>query len=232
MNPGNTASVHPRPAIMSWSSGKDSALALHRARQDPSLRIVGLLSTFNETAGRVAIHGTRRDIARAQAAALDLPLIEVDLPAPCPNAVYEARIGAATRALLAEGVRDWVFGDLFLADIRAYREAQLAPLGIRAHFPLWGSDTGTLAREMLAAGIDAHLVTLDPRHLPAGRCGTAFDASFLDTLPAGVDPCGERGEFHTVVSYAPGFARRLELRRGETVTREGFVYTDFTLAHS
>ncbi|MCC5999597.1 MAG: ATP-binding protein [Pararhodobacter sp.] len=219
-----------RPAVMSWSSGKDSALALHRARQDPSLQIVALLSTFNQDAGRVAIHGTGRAVARAQAAALGLPLIEVDLPDPCPNAEYEARIGAATRALLADGVRDWVFGDLFLADVRAYREAQLAPHGIAAHFPLWGSDTTALAHEMLAAGVEAHLVTLDPRHLPPALCGTRYDAAFLNALPAGVDPCGERGEFHTLVANAPGFAHRLDLLRGQTVQRGGLVCTDFTLA--
>lgn len=204
-------------------------MALHVARQDPTLDIVALLSTFNEGAARVAIHGTRREIARAQAAALGLPLIEVDLPDPCPNDVYEARIGAATRRLMGEGVRDWIFGDLLLADIRAYREAQLAPLGIAAHFPLWGRNTSSLARKMLAAGIDARIVTLDPRHLPATLSGTRYDAAFLDALPNAVDPCGERGEFHTLVADGPGFTRPLHLVRGETVERGGFIYTDFTL---
>lgn len=204
-------------------------MALHVARQDPTLDIVALLSTFNQGAARVAIHGTRREIARAQAAALGLPLIEVDLPDPCRNDVYEARIGAVTRRLMGEGVRDWIFGDLLLADIRAYREAQLAPLGIAAHFPLWGRTTLSLAREMLAAGIDARIVTLDPRHLPATLCGTRYDGAFLDALPGGVDPCGERGEFHTLVADGPGFTRPLDLVRGETVERGGFVYTDFTL---
>lgn len=218
-----------RPAIMSWSSGKDSALALHCARQNPELEVIGLLSTFNETADRVAIHGTRRAIARAQAAALDLPLIEVDLPYPCPNAIYEARVGAATRSLLADGVRDWIFGDIFLSDIRAYREAQLAPHGITAHFPLWGRDTSGLAREMLDVGIVAHVVTLDPTRLPQQMCGRVFDEAFIADLPGDVDPCGERGEFHTIVTHAPGFSRRLAVQRGETVLRDGFVYTDFTL---
>lgn len=204
-------------------------MALHVARQDPTLDIVALLSTFNEGAARVAIHGTRREIARAQAAALGLPLIEVDLPDPCPNDVYEARIGAATRRLMAEGVRDWIFGDLLLEDIRAYREAQLTPLGIRAQFPLWGRDTRSLAREMLAVGIDARIVTLDPRHLPAALCGTRYDAAFLEALPVAVDPCGERGEFHTLVADGPGFTQPLELVRGETLERGGCVYTDFTL---
>ena len=218
-----------RPAVLSWSSGKDSAYALHLARQDPTLKIVALFTTVNEVADRVAIHGTRRSIARAQAAALGLPLITVDLPAPCPNAVYEARLGAAVRSLLAQGVRDWVFGDIFLADIRAYREAQLAPHGITAHFPLWGRDTASLSRAMLAAGIEAHVVTLDPRHLPVTLCGSAYDQGFLDALPAGVDPCGEGGEFHTLVAHGPGFSHRIDLQRGETVQRDGFAYADFTL---
>lgn len=219
-----------RPAVMSWSSGKDSALALHVARQDKALDIVALFSTFNEAAARVAIHGTRLEVARAQAAMLGLPLIEVGLPDPCPNAIYEARFAAAVTALGNDGVRDWVFGDLFLEDIRAYREAQLAPRGVAAHFPLWGRDTAQLARDMLAVGIDARIVTLDPRHLPRALCGSRFDAAFLDALPPPVDPCGERGEFHTLVANAPGFARPLDLIRGETVERGGFVYTDFTLA--
>lgn len=219
----------PRLAVMSWSSGKDSTLALHRARQDPALRVVALLSSFNESAGRVAIHGTRRVIARAQAAALGLPLVEIDLPDPCPNAVYEQRFAAAVDRLAAEGVQDWVFGDLFLQDIRAYREARLVPRGLRAHFPLWGADTATLAREMLAQGITAHVATLDPRHLPAHLCGAPYDAAFLDALPGAVDPCGEYGEFHTLVSDGPGFVRPLPLVRGITVERSGFVYTDFAL---
>ena len=204
-------------------------MALDVARKDRALDIVALVTTFNEDARRVAIHGTRREVARAQAAALGLPLVEVDLPDPCPNDVYEVRIGAAVRRLMADGVRDWVFGDLLLDDIRAYREAQLAPLGIGAHFPLWGRKTDGLAREILAAGIDARIVTLDPRRLPAALCGARFDAAFLDGLPGTVDPCGERGEFHTVVADGPGFAHPLDLVHGETVERGGFVYTDFKL---
>lgn len=218
-----------RPAILSWSSGKDSAMALHVARRDPALKVVALLSTFSETADRVAIHGTRRAVARAQAAALGLPLIEVDLPTPCPNAVYEERLGAAIRQQRAGEVQDWVFGDLFLEDIRAYREAQLAPFGVRAHFPIWGRETAVLAREMLAVGIDARIVTLDPTRLPERLCGARFDAAFLKALPETADPCGERGEFHTLVADGPGFARPLGLIRGETVLRDGFVQTDFTL---
>lgn len=221
--------MSPRPAVMSWSSGKDCTLALHRAREAGELEVVALLSTFNAEAARVSIHGTRREIARAQAAALGLPLIKVDLPFPCSNADYEARIGGVTEGLRAGGVEDWIFGDLFLQDIRAYREAQLQARGLRAHFPLWGADTGELAREMLAVGIEAHVVTLDPAKVPRAMCGARFDRAFLDSLPETVDPCGERGEFHTLVFHGPGFAGPLPLERGETVERDGFVYTDFML---
>lgn len=222
----------PRRAVMSWSSGKDCTLALHRARQEGALEVVALLSTFNETADRVAIHGTRRRVARAQARALGLPLIEVDLPDPCSNADYEARIGAAALRLKDGGVRDWVFGDLFLEDIRHYRESRLAAQGLSAHFPLWGLDTRALAGEMLDLGMDARVVTLDPRLVPRELCGSRFDRAFLDRLPPGVDPCGERGEFHTVVAKGPGFAAPLDLRRGVTVERSGFVYTDFDVSEA
>ncbi|MFC0340714.1 Dph6-related ATP pyrophosphatase [Paracoccus niistensis] len=221
-----------RPAVMSWSSGKDCTLALHRARQEGALDVVALLSTFNETASRVAIHGTRRAVARAQARALGLPLIEVDLPASCSNADYEARIGAASLRLKEQGIRDWIFGDLFLEDIRQYREANLAAQGLSGHFPLWGADTRLLAQEMLDLGLDARIATLDPRLLPGELCGSRYDRAFLDQLPPGVDPCGERGEFHTVVANGPGFAAPLDLRRRETVERSGFVYTDFDLLPS
>lgn len=221
-----------RLAVMSWSSGKDCTLALHRARQEGELEVVALLSTFNETASRVAIHGTRRAVARAQARALGLPLIEVDLPAPCSNADYEARIGAASLRLKEQGIRDWIFGDLFLEDIRRYREANLAAQGLSGHFPLWGADTRLLAQEMLDLGLDARIATLDPRLVPRELCGSRYDRAFLDQLPPEVDPCGERGEFHTVVANGPGFAAPLDLRQGETVERSGFVYTDFDMPPS
>lgn len=228
MSPKNTP--RPRPAVMSWSSGKDSALALHRALQDPNLEIIALLSSFNQTVSRVAIHGTRKEVAKAQAAALGLPLIEVDLPSPCSNAVYEQIMAATVNKLQAEGVNDWIFGDLFLEDIRAYREEMLSPLGINPHFPLWGQDTSQLARNMIKAGIEAYIVTLDPKHLPASLCGARYDHRFLDALPSTVDPCGEYGEFHTVVANSPDFAAPLPLKIGETLERSGFIYTDFSLA--
>lgn len=216
-------------AVMSWSSGKDSAFALAAARAEAELDIVGLVSSFNEVFDRVAVHGTRQDIARAQAKALGLPLIEVPLPHPCSNEIYETRMTQTVQALKDDGITDWVFGDLFLEDVRAYRENLYEPLGIQLHLPLWGCDTAKLAADMLNSGLETYIVTLDPRKLPKNLCGKRFDKNLLDRLPEGVDPCGENGEFHTVVANAPGFSAPLDLDRGETVERSGFVYTDFTL---
>ncbi|MDJ1009626.1 MAG: adenine nucleotide alpha hydrolase [Paracoccaceae bacterium] len=216
-------------AILSWSSGKDSAWALHVARQT-GLAVTGLFTTVNETFSRVAVHGVRREVLRAQADAVGLPLTEVDLPYPCSNEVYEARTGAALARLVDEGLTDMVFGDLFLADIRAYREAQLKPFGITPHFPLWGRPTDALAREMIDGGTKAVVATLDPSKLPKALAGRDFDAGLLADLPAGTDPCAENGEFHTLVWDGPAFAQPVPLRKGETVERDGFVYTDFDLA--
>ena len=218
-----------RAAVMSWSSGKDSAFALQAARQHPDIEIVGLVSSFNETFDRVAIHGTQRAIAIAQAESLGLPLIPVDLPYPCRNEDFDARMGACVERLKAQSIYDWVFGDLFLEDVRAYREERMIKAGLTPHFPLWGQDTTELAQEMLASGLVAHIVTMNPDKMSKELCGAQFCQEFLDQLPEGIDPCGENGEFHTVVSYAPGFTEKLALQRGETVEREGFVYTDFTL---
>lgn len=222
--------MRPPQAILSWSSGKDCAFALHEVRRLGLAEVTGLLTTTNEAAGRVAMHGTRLSLLRAQAAALGLPLTEVPLPWPCSNAEYEARMAAATRAIRERGIRHMVFGDLFLADIRRYREERLAALGITALFPLWGRDTRVLAGEMLAAGLTAHLVTVDPARLPAAFAGRRFDADLLADLPPGTDPCGENGEFHTAVSFAPGFAAPIPVTVGETVTRDGFVYADLVPA--
>ena len=218
-----------KPAVMSWSSGKDSAFALQAARQQTDIEVVGLVSTFNETFDRVAIHGTQREVAKAQAKSLGLPLIEVDLPYPCSNEAYEARIGACVNKLKSQNIYDWIFGDLFLEDVRAYREKQMEGTGLTPHFPLWGKDTQKLAREMLSAKLISHIVTLNPDKVPKDLCGSQYTQGFLDALPEAVDPCGENGEFHTVVSYAPGFAEPLQLQIGETVEREGFIYTDFSL---
>lgn len=215
-------------AILSWSSGKDSAYALHLAR-GAGFDVVGLLTTVNARHGRVAIHGVRREVLRAQAGAAGLPLIEVALPDPCSNAVYEARMAEALERTRAEGVGDVVFGDIHLADVRAYREAQLARAGLRGHFPLWGQETRALAREMLTAGILAYVVSLDTRRLPGASAGARYDADFLRGLPPSVDPCGERGEFHTVVAGGPMFLRPLVLAPGESVERDGYAYRDFAV---
>lgn len=213
-------------AWMSWSSGKDSALALHEARQAGDVEVVGLLTTVNSTADRVAMHAVRRTLLEAQAAALGLPLHAVELPWPCPNEIYEQRMSTAVEAAVADGVERMIFGDLFLADIRAYRETSLAGTGITPMFPLWQRPTGDLAREMLTAGIRAVLTCVDPRQAPAEFAGRWFDEQLLADLPDGVDPCGENGEFHTFVVDGPGFAHPLDVEVGGIVERDGFVFAD------
>ncbi len=172
------------------------------------------------------MHGVREELLDAQAAAVGLPLHKVRIPSPCPNSTYEEAMAQALRIAEADGVHDIVFGDLFLEDVRAYREDRLRPAGFRAHFPLWGRPTAALAREMVRSGVEATICCLDPRKLPARFAGRRLDLPLLDELPPDVDPCGERGEFHTFVSAAPGFAHRLEVRTGVTVERDGFVFTD------
>ncbi|HEY6933786.1 MAG TPA: hypothetical protein VI452_10335 [Marmoricola sp.] len=215
-----------RRAWLSWSSGKDSTLALATAREDPGLEVVGLLTTINADAQRVAMHAVRRSLLAAQADALGLPLHVVELPWPCSNEEYERRMAAAVRAARGDGVTRMVFGDLFLADVRAYREQALAGTGLAPVFPLWGRDTAELAAEMVDRGVRATLTCVDPRQLDAGFAGRAYDADLLADLPPGVDPCGEYGEFHTFVHDGPGFARPLAVRTGEVVARDGFVFAD------
>jgi uncharacterized protein (TIGR00290 family) len=215
--------------LLSWSSGKDSAWALHLLRRQPGIEVIGLLTTLNTQFDRVAMHGTRHAILQAQAAAARLPLWIVPLPWPCPNAVYQQRMTKAIERAKSEHVDAIAFGDLFLADIRAYREAQLAPTGIEPLFPLWDIPTDELARQMVAAGLRAKLVCVDPRQLPPSFCGRDFDASLLADLPAHVDPCGERGEFHTCVYAGPCFSQPILVLSGEIVPREGFVYADLIL---
>jgi len=219
-----------KKAICSWSSGKDSAFALAQARKRTDIEVVGLISSFNAEFERVAIHGTRRTVARAQAQAAGLDLIEVELPYPCSNKIYEACIRQQAEQLAAQGIRDWIFGDLFLEDIAAYRRALLNPLGIEVHMPLWKRSTAQLCDEMLAQGLEAYIVCLDPNKLPKTLCGARYDHRFLEALPKGTDPCGENGEFHTVVADAPGFAWPLHFNKGRVVERSGFVYCDFELA--
>lgn len=188
--------------------------------------VVAILTTTNAAFDRVAMHGTRNALLAAQAKALGLPLIDVPLPWPCSNEQYEALMTGAMQRVAAFGAQHMVFGDLFLEDVRAYREEKLAPLGVQAIFPLWGRPTDVLAREMIAAGMDARVVSLDPRHLDASFAGRRFDADFLTDLPAGVDPCGERGEFHTAVVGGPMFSHPIPVHLGEVVTRDGFVFAD------
>lgn len=212
--------------LLSWSSGKDSAWALRELRRDPAVEVVGLLTTMNGTVERVAMHGVRAELLEQQAASAGLPLTKLDLPEPCSNADYEAIMGQAMDAALAAGVEAVAFGDLFLEDIRAYREAKLAGTGLAALFPVWGRDTRELAGEMVAAGLRAKLTCVDPKQLDASFAGRDYDAALLADLPAGVDPCGERGEFHTFVVAGPMFAAPIDVELGEVVTRAGFVFAD------
>ncbi|HYM41141.1 MAG TPA: hypothetical protein VET46_00105 [Steroidobacteraceae bacterium] len=216
----------PPKAFLSWSSGKDSAYALCEARRLGLADVAGVLTTLSEAYDRVAMHGVRASLLERQISALGLPSLKVMLPSPCPNEVYEARLASACAQLKGEGVRHIVFGDLYLEDIRAYRERQLAALGMSAIFPLWRRDTATLAREMIARGLEAHLVCVDPRRLDRSFAGRRFDAALLAALPPDVDPCGENGEFHTVVSAGPMFPAPIAVRVGEVVEREGFVFAD------
>ncbi len=214
--------------LLSWSSGKDCAWALHRLRRAPDVEVVALLTTFNEAADRVAMHAVRRELVTAQAAAAGLPLWPVELPWPCPNDAYEARMTVAIDRARADGVTHVAFGDLHLADVRAYREQRLAGTGLTPLFPLWGAadDTPALAGEMLAAGLRAVLTCVDPRQLPAAFVGRTWDRELVASLPGGVDPCGERGEFHTFCVAGPMFASPLAVRVGETVERDGFAFAD------
>lgn len=213
-------------AWMSWSSGKDSAAALHAVRQDPSISVLGLLTTVNSAADRVAMHAVRRTLLQAQADRLELPLHVIEIPSPCPNEVYEEEMTAAMTQARQDGIEAVVFGDLFLDDVRAYREQALAETGVRPLFPLWGRPTTQLADEMIASGIRAVLTCVDPAKLPPSFAGRAFDRTLLRDLPSGVDPCGERGEFHTFVWDGPGFANPVAVVTGEVVARDGFVFCD------
>ncbi|MGH9056697.1 MAG: ATP-binding protein [Acidimicrobiales bacterium] len=215
---------------MSWSSGKDSAFALDAVRSAGAVEVTGLLTTVNAEAGRVAMHAVRRELLEAQSDAIGLALHVVDLPSPCPNEVYERLMRAALENAKAEGVTRVVFGDLFLEDVRRYREASLAGSGVEPMFPLWGRPTRPLAEEMVERGLRAVITCVDPAQAPAGLAGRWYDAGLLRDLPAGVDPCGENGELHTFVAYAPGFSRVIDVLVGEVVERDGFVFADLCQA--
>ena len=215
--------------LLSWSTGKDCAWALHRLQQRPDIAVTGLVTTTNAAAERVAMHGTRIAIARAQARAAGLPLFEIDLPYPCDNATYDRLMQNFTAEAIENGTQAIAFGDLFLEDIRRYREERMAATGLDVLFPLWGENTETLARDMIDGGLDARLVCIDPRALPREFAGRRFDRALLADLPPGVDPCGENGEFHTVTCTGPMFREAIPLTRGETSERNGFVYCDFVI---
>jgi uncharacterized protein (TIGR00290 family) len=217
----------PRPrALISWSSGKDSAWAFHQSTLGDEVDVVALLTTFNEEFDRVSMQGVRRELVEAQVEALGLPLRAVVLPWPCPNDVYEARMKEAMEAASDEGITRVVFGDLFLEDVRAYRIEKMEGTGIDPLFPIWGSDTGELARQMIEGGVRAVLTAVDTAQLPAGFAGRQFDLSLLEDLPAGVDPLGENGEFHTFCYSGPMFDREIRCDLGEIVDRGRFVYAD------
>lgn len=217
--------------LLSWSSGKDSAWALYVLRSEGA-NVAGLLTTVNEAMDRVAMHGVRTSILRAQAAAAGLPLMNVPIPHPCSNEVYEERMGAAVRQALSDGFTHVAFGDLFLEDIRKYREERLAGTGLTPLFPLWNRPTDLLALEMIGGGLEARLTCIDRRVLAKEFAGRSFDPALLADLPETVDPCGERGEFHTCVLAGPMFARRIDALPGEIVERGDFVFADVYEANS
>jgi uncharacterized protein (TIGR00290 family) len=217
----------PRPkALIAWSSGKDSAWALHEVRRAGEFDIVGALTTVTDTFRRVSMHGVREELLRAQLDAAGLPAIVVRIPYPCPNEIYEQKMAAAMVDAKANGVTHIIFGDLYLEDVRAYREKNLAGTGIMPVFPLWQKPTGALARAMIEGGVEAHLAVVDLKKLPAAFAGRRFDATLLDALPAGSDPCGENGEFHTFVSAGPMLNGKIAVKVGETVERDGFAFAD------
>ncbi|MGH9730616.1 MAG: ATP-binding protein [Candidatus Acidiferrales bacterium] len=213
-------------AWLSWSSGKDSAWALHVMRQRDDVEITALLTTINRTHNRVAMHAVREALLDAQAAATGLPLVKAAIPSPCPNEIYERAMAEAMERARAEGVTHMIFGDLFLEDIRKYREENLAKCGMVPVFPLWLEDTHLLAQEMLAGGLRAYLTCVDPKKLDATFAGRAFDEKLLGDLPDSIDPCGENGEFHTFACAGPMFASPIPVTAGEIVQRDGFVFAD------
>jgi uncharacterized protein (TIGR00290 family) len=217
-------------ALISWSSGKDGAFALHEVLRAGEVDVVGALTTVTETFRRVSIHGVAQEILHAQLDAAALAPHIVPIPYPCPNEIYEARMGEAVMQAVGEGVTHIIFGDLFLADIRAYREQKLAGTGITPLFPLWQRPTPALAREMIASGFEATIATVDLKKLAADFAGRKFDMQLLADLPDGIDPCGENGEFHTCVVAGPIFSRRLAVTRGGRIERDGYAYCDLRLA--
>ena len=220
------------PVLMCWSGGKDSSLALHAALQDSALRVEALLTTVTDGYERISMHGVRCSLLIEQAKAIGLPLEQVRIPIQASNAIYEAAMEALLRRYQARGVSRVIFGDLFLEDIRRYRETNLAKLGMRGLFPLWLKDTHRLARDFIASGFKAILVCVDPKQIDPAFCGRDFDEALLADLPRSADPCGENGEFHTFVYDGPIFRRPIEVVRGEVVERDGFWFCDLAASGS
>lgn len=213
-------------ALIAWSSGKDSAWALHEVRRGGDFDVVGALTTVTDAFDRVSMHGVREELLRIQLAAAGLEPVIMRIPCPCPNDIYEREMAAVLTDAKARGVTNIIFGDLFLEDVRAYREKQLAGSGITPKFPLWLKPTAALAREMVDSGVEAHLTCIDLKKLAADFAGRRFDTALLDDLPAGADPCGENGEFHSFVSAGPMLTRKIAVKLGETAERDGFAFTD------
>lgn len=215
-----------REILLSWSSGKDSAWALHLLRQSEAYRVVGLLTTINEAFDRVAMHAVRRDLLELQAERAGLELWPVLIPFPCTNEQYDDAMRVVTKKARLAGIQGVAFGDLFLEDVRRYREERMALAGLEPVFPLWGEPTDALARRMISAGLRAVITCVDPRVLDRSFAGRLFDSALLADLPAGVDPCGENGEFHTFVHAGPMFRQPIAIETGEVVERDGFVFAD------
>ncbi len=215
-----------RKVLLSWSSGKDSAWTLRVLRQDPDVEVVGLLTTVNTHFQRVAMHGTRRELLKLQAAAAGLPLLEIPLPWPCSNEIYEQAMAGACAQAVEAGVSAIAFGDLFLEDVRRYREERLRGTGLDPLFPLWGRNTRELVHEMIDGGLRARIVCVDPSKMRADFAGLDLDHELLRRLPETVDPCGENGEFHTFTYDGPVFREPIPIQSGECVTRDGFVFAD------
>jgi uncharacterized protein (TIGR00290 family) len=218
--------LEPEPILFCWSGGKDSAMALHVLLQQKVVRVTGLLTTVTEGFERVSMHGVRRELLHGQAASIGLPLQEVRIPPQCVNPIYEARMGAAMQAACEQGIRRVAFGDIFLEDLRAYREKNLAKIGMEAVFPIWKRDTHELARSFVQLGFKARTVCVDPRVLDRSFAGRELSEGFFQDLPMSVDPCGENGEFHTFVYDGPIFRKPVKCRMGEVVERDSFVFCD------
>ena len=222
----NPRELDLRKVLLSWSSGKDSAWALHLLRQQPEVEVVALLTTFNSVADRVAMHAVRRALVELQAERTGLPLWPVDLPWPCSNLEYETRMRSACQCATSDGITAVAFGDLFLQEIRDYRVRQLHGSGLEPLFPVWDIPTAQLGRDMIASGVKAKITCVDPSKLSKSFAGRDYDLSLLQALPSDIDPCGENGEFHTFVSDAPVFSRPIAVRTGKVVERDGFVFAD------